>query len=332
LGNSPDDTCDPLRAGRYLCDALGNRLSSIVGSSLVYRSLDNAVHPTRGSIWALNLDVAGLGGSVRYAKLRGNYAHYWPLGGGWIFSVNAEGGYVKGFGHRDPGEDPVRLTDRFFLGEPNMRGFDIRGVGPRIIREGYNTAATGGTVVPVCADETQAADCSAHGGYSFLPTDPNNLYQDALGGDIYYLGKVELEIPLGSGAKELGLRPSIFTDIGSVFHVTKPQLIDTGPTVCSGLCANGQPLYIDNKGTTDTADDQVVATPPDPANPIYAGTLSPGFHEVFLGDTWKPRLSVGIGVNWKSPFGPFRIDFAKVLLKQKGDDTKAFSFNVGTQF
>ena len=31
-------------------------------------------------------------------------------------------------------EDPVRLTDRFFLGEPQIRGFDIRGVGPRVVR------------------------------------------------------------------------------------------------------------------------------------------------------------------------------------------------------
>ena len=56
------------------------------------------------------------------------------------------------------------------------------------------------------------------------------------------------------------------------------------------------------------------------------------FREVFLGDTWKPRVSIGIGVNWNSPFGPFRIDFSKVLLKREGDDTKSFTFNVGTQF
>ena len=56
------------------------------------------------------------------------------------------------------------------------------------------------------------------------------------------------------------------------------------------------------------------------------------FKEFFQGNTWKPRLAVGIGVNWNSPFGPFRIDFAKVLLKREGDDTKSFTFNVGTQF
>lgn len=59
---------------------------------------------------------------------------------------------------------------------------------------------------------------------------------------------------------------------------------------------------------------------------------SPGFKELFLGNSPKPRLSIGIGANWTSPFGPLRLDLAKALLKQKGDDTKLFTFNVGTQF
>jgi outer membrane protein insertion porin family len=54
--------------------------------------------------------------------------------------------------------------------------------------------------------------------------------------------------------------------------------------------------------------------------------------EQFVGDTAKPRVSIGIGVNWNSPFGPLRIDLAKTLLKAKGDDTKLFTFNVGTSF
>ena len=81
-----------------------------------------------------------------------------------------------------------------------------------------------------------------------------------------------------------------------------------------------------------------VATNPTPPNPCVTGvntafgTTIPPFTEEFLGNTWKPRLAVGVGFNWNSPFGPFRIDFAKVLLKREGDDTKSFTFNVGTQF
>ena len=61
-------------------------------------------------------------------------------------------------------------------------------------------------------------------------------------------------------------------------------------------------------------------------------TRNPGFKEFYVGDSAKPRLSIGVGVNWVSPFGPLRIDLAKALLKEDGDDTKLFSFNVGTAF
>ncbi len=62
------------------------------------------------------------------------------------------------------------------------------------------------------------------------------------------------------------------------------------------------------------------------------GTPIAAFRDFYFGDTWKPRVSVGFGVNWRSPFGPFRIDIAKALLKEPGDDTKLITFNVGTQF
>ena len=40
--------------------------------------------------------------------------------------------------------------------------------------------------------------------------------------------------------------------------------------------------------------------------------------ERFLGNSPQPRLSIGFGVNWNSPFGPLRIDLAKALLNQQG--------------
>jgi outer membrane protein insertion porin family len=69
----------------------------------------------------------------------------------------------------------------------------------------------------------------------------------------------------------------------------------------------------------------------DPTQNTHSLLIGP-FEEEYLGDTLKPRVSVGFGVNWNSPFGPFRIDIAKALLKEPGDDTKLITFNVGTQF
>jgi outer membrane protein insertion porin family len=312
-------TCEPLLAGRYLCEALGNRTSSIAGLTLAFDTLDNRLHPTRGRTFSVTTEFAGLGGSVSYLRIRGRAAQYWPLGGGFIFSLQGEGGAIRGLKDRGgAGVDDVRLTDRFFLGEPQIRGFDIRGVGPRVLR--------------------QALVDSDGDGVPELVTDRKRVSDDALGGSAYYLGRAELEIPLSSGAKELGLRPSVFVDVGALWNVTDPVLQNSpypGGINFPQRDANGNALFtqvINNPdGTTTTT---LVTTPTAPngaANTPLLNNIAP-FREVFLGDSPSPRVSVGIGVNWNSPFGPFRIDFAKVLLKQPGDDTKTLTFNVGTQF
>ncbi|RXZ66730.1 outer membrane protein assembly factor BamA [Pelagerythrobacter rhizovicinus] len=304
--------CDPVLAGRYLCEAVGKRTSSIVGLTIAYNSLDNNYRPTRGESLSLSTQYAGLGGSVKYLRLRAKGAKYWPVFGGFIFSLQGEGGVIKGLEDRGPGVDDVRLTDRFFLGEPQFRGFDIRGVGPRVLRQ------------PIREDED---------GNPVVITDRDQVGDDALGGNAYYLGRAELEIPLGSGAREMGLRPSIFLDVGALFNVTRPDL-QSAPYPDGirrqAFDSDGNPLYIDPTDPNETTTDPTDANG-NPNDPFTYQVASP-FQEVFLGDTASPRISVGIGVNWNSPFGPFRIDFAHVLKKEPGDDTKTFTFNVGTQF
>ncbi len=302
--NPPLLECDPLIAGRYLCDAIGKRTSSILGMTLIYDTLDNRMRPSRGRPLSFSTEFAWLGGSVKYARGRVNAAQYYPLGKGFIFSLRAEGGAIfalNDLGNAQNGVDDVRLTDRFYLGEPQMRGFDIRGIGPRVLRKPYDV--TSGT----------------------FATDRNSWSDDAIGGHYYYIAHAEVEIPLGSGAKEMGLRPSVFVDAGAVWGVTSPNPLPlTFPysQVCNGVATSGY-------ATSQAGIPTLPATCTGVADGITTGTP---FQEFFVGNSAKPRVSVGIGVNWNSPFGPFRIDFAKTLLKVDGDDTKAFTFNVGTQF
>ncbi|MDF8334867.1 outer membrane protein assembly factor BamA [Novosphingobium cyanobacteriorum] len=297
--------CSILLAGRYLCDAIGKRTSSILGASLVYDTLDNRLRPTKGTTAVVGGDFAGLGGSVKYARITANAARYFPLGKGFVFSLRGEGGAIKPLSKRFDNDgveiEGARLTDRFFLGEPQIRGFDIRGVGPRVIRKFYSgfdqVTGAGGTV----------------------SNDRNSWSDDSVGGRYYYLAHAELEIPLGSGAREMGLRPSIFADAGAVFGVRNPLISATNPT---GAGSIGQIVYRDASGNlTDK-----------PTTNGVANTPAQKYDELYLGNSPKPRISVGIGVNWNSPFGPFRINFAKVLSKVDGDDPKTFNFNVGTQF
>lgn len=330
-GNSPGDVCDPLVAGRFLCDALGNRTTSSLGASLIYDDRDNRVRPTRGQSIVGSLDFAGLGGSVKYLRGRLNASKHWRVLGDFIFTASAEGGYIHPLEDRGSaidGIDDVRLTDRFFLGEPQIRGFDIRGVGPRVVRS---------ATIP---------GLDTNGNPINQPVEIANGRQtdDAIGGRAYYLGRAELEIPLGSGARELGLRPSIFVDVGAVFKVTPPLLLTDAQTQSFGSRAivdgAGDPV-LDSSGnpTFESAPQYLTVNAAGEAVTTFdamtggvANPIATNFTETFFGDTISPRLSVGFGVNWNSPFGPFRIDIAKALLKVPGDDTKLFTFNVGTQF
>ncbi|MBT2185344.1 outer membrane protein assembly factor BamA [Sphingobium nicotianae] len=308
--------CDPLLASQYLCDAIGDRATSTIGYTLSFDSRDNRIRPTRGHSISFTQDFAGLGGSVRYLRNRLSADKYWPLGGGFIFSLKGEAGYIKSFEKSSSASsDPVRLTDRFFLGEPQLRGFDIRGVGPRIVRKPYLYDASGN---PTGVNE-----------------DRSTWSDDSLGGRAYYLAHAEIEIPLGSGARDLGLRPSVFVDAGAVFGVRAPTYANGGLIdLPNGFTF---PAY-DSAGLRQciNSTDSTLSSIPNgatcPTGTTLYGTTIPGFKEFYLGDTPKPRVSVGFGVNWNSPFGPFRIDIAKALITAPGDDTKLVTFNIGTQF
>ncbi len=49
-------------------------------------------------------------------------------------------------------------------------------------------------------------------------------------------------------------------------------------------------------------------------------------------DSAALRLSTGLGISWKSPFGPIRIDLADPILKQSYDKSQVFRFSFGTKF
>ena len=280
--------CDPAKAGQYLCDEIGNRLTSSIGYTVALDNTDG-IRPTRGQRVILSQDFAGLGGDTKYLRTRIEGTKYKRLPKNFILSGHVEAGYIAPLG-KDPanGSDPVRISDRFFGAQ--LRGFDVRGIGPRILRRSYDN------------DGVLSA---------------TSTVSDALGGHAYYMGRLEAEFPTSSGLRSLGIRPSAYVDAGSVFKLKSPNLSNIGAT-CT-------------RPATTTVPADVTRVDPGVACPTGYDRVN-GFRDFFEGNSGKPRLSIGVGVNWTSPFGPLRIDIAKALLKQKGDDTKLFSFNVGTQF
>ena len=296
-----NEECDIIRAGRYLCDQLGTTLSSVVGYSLVFDNR-NGIRATRGQRVVLSQDFAGLGGDTKYIRTRLDATKYIQLPKSFILSIHGEGGYIHPLkSDPAPGVDAIRLTDRFF--GPQMRGFDIRGIGPRIIRQPYLSPTTVGDDI---------------------------VGNDAIGGRAYYMGRVEVEIPVSSNIRSLGLRPTVFVDAGSVWKVKQPGLVDI-PGICVGPDGPDEDTAGDIQ-VLDPGDTCMLGPDPNTAADDFIYQPNTGIKEFFMGNSIKPRLSVGVGVNWQSPFGPLRIDIAKALLTQEGDETKLFSFNVGTQF
>jgi outer membrane protein insertion porin family len=232
-------------------------------------------------------DFAGLGGDVRYLRSRAEGTKFWghrprlrPLGPGrGRLHPSAAGGEA-------PGLDPIRISDRFFT--PQLRGFDIRGIGPRIRRTSYTADAT------ALEDEGQVTD--------------------ALGGRAYYMGRLELEIPLGAGARNLGLGRRRSSTSARCSSCARRRCQHPGRSAAT--CRRHRTDRSARRSSRRADQANCAAAPTNTALLELLARL----REEFLGNSAKPRLSIGIGVNWTSPFGPLRIDLAKALLKQEGDD------------
>lgn len=195
----------------------------------------------------------------------GGDAHYAKIEAhGWYFMPVYEDAVVLKLegnaGQIIPFDGDVRLQDRFFKGADTFRGFATAGVGPR--QRG------------------------------------NDGYTDAVGGQTYAIGTVELTFPVGL-PEQWGIMGEVFSDFGTVF--------DSG--VDTVLAGEGDCSYGNNKVP-----------------------LGENARNCTSYDSAALRLSVGAGVVWASPFGPLRFEAAYPLLKAEKDKTEWFRFSVGTAF
>lgn len=259
------DTELAIGLGRSFQESIGQRFQSIVGVTLRTDSRNSLIRPTRGKSFSISQDFAGLGGDVKYLRTRVNTDNYWTPWAGWTFRLSAEGGFIEGLGQS------VLLADKFYIGGPRIRGFDVAGIGPR----------------------------------DFSGTTTRNT--SSLGGTAFYIGRAELFFPLGDAALESGINASVFIDAGSLF---RGQISDT-PNCEFSLTE---------------FEDFEAASLDDPTLTFPFST------NCIAGDSPRPRVAVGIGFSWQSPFGPFRIDLSRALRKQLGDRTQTLQFNVGTTF
>ncbi len=217
-------------ASRFIRDQEGANTSSLIGHSLTWDTRNNRFDTTDGNFLRFSQDFAGLGGDSRYIRHEFRAASFFPIAPKWTFSLSGNGGHLYGWDD----EREIRINERFFVGNRQLRGFDRAGIGPRDITT-----------------------------------------NDALGGNIYYTGSAEITFPLGL-PDDLGFLGAAFVDVGDLWDI-------------------------------DQSGSEIV-------------------------DANTPRVAAGLGVSWRSPFGPIRIDFAKALVKEDHDETQLFNFSFGTRF
>ncbi len=107
--------------------ANGKALTSMLGYTLNYNTLDNNKNPTDGLFVEFKQDYAGVGGDVSYLKTTIDAKYYTPLVSDIVGLLRVQGGILNNVGK------DIRMLDHFQMGPNLVRGFAQNGIGPRDI-------------------------------------------------------------------------------------------------------------------------------------------------------------------------------------------------------
>ena len=219
-------------------------ITSVVTPSFTFSSLDRPVGPHRGKDFNIAMQVAGVGGNVKYITPIASYRQFFPMKG---LKVNREGHNVLGYrvqlSHITGfGGEVAPPTHRFYAGgEQDLRGFDTRSVGPYVFipnKVDFTLTNPDGTSVPL--NPTNPAL-----GNVVIPLPIYRMV--SIGGDTQLIANLEYRIPIVSQVTF-----AFFTDFGMDFDAQPGQLRQSTagqslisgaqygcPTVVNGACFGG---------------------------------------------------------------------------------------------
>ncbi|WP_409334224.1 outer membrane protein assembly factor BamA [Bradyrhizobium manausense] len=221
--------------------ANGRTLTSAVGYTLTYNTLDNTKNPTDGLLVDFKQDFAGVGGDVTYLKTALDTKYYTPLVSEIISVIHLQGGVLNKIGNND-----LRMLDHFQMGPNLVRGFASNGIGPRdITYAGYG--ATG----------------------------------DALGGTKYWGASMELQMPFWFLPKEVGLKGAVYADAGSLWDYQGPTSWAATGEVNTKACPTCGLQYDDSSVVRSSVGVGLIwASPFGPLRFDYAVPLTKGKYDV----------------------------------------------------
>jgi outer membrane protein insertion porin family len=233
------------RSGVAGQNQLNGIITSVVSPSFTFSSLDRAVGPHSGRDFNIALQVAGVGGNVKYYSPVASYRQFYPMKG---LRINREGhnvlayrlqlAHVSGFA----GEVAPPTHRIYSGGESDIRGFDVRSASPYLFIPNvvqFNLTNPDGTTVP--RDPTNPSLGNVQ-----IPLPIYRLV--AIGGDTSFTSNLEYRIPIVSQVTF-----ALFTDFGLTFDAQPGQLRQSAagqsvingasygcPTIVNGACFGGQ--------------------------------------------------------------------------------------------
>jgi outer membrane protein insertion porin family len=188
--------------------ANGATLTSLVGYSLQYNTVDDNRNPTSGISAAFNQDFAGVGGNVRFVRETADLRRYFEVVYDIVGVMHLQGGTIQGWGNGGVdggqiGATGVRMLDNFQMGPNLVHGFAPAGIGPRDLTFGTTN--------------------------------------DALGGTHYWGASLEFQSPVAFIPKEMGIKVAAYVDAGSLWSYKGPT---ASPLTGETMVASSDSMFI----------------------------------------------------------------------------------------
>ena len=218
----------------------GAALTSALGYTLTYNTLDNTKNPTDGLLIDWRQDFAGVGGNVSYLKSAVDAKYFTPLVSDIVSVIHLQGGVLNKIGDKD-----LRMLDHYQMGPTLVRGFASNGIGPRDITY-RSLGATG----------------------------------DALGGTRYWGASAELQMPFWFLPKEVGLKGSVYADAGSLWGYQGPTSWAATGEVNTAACKCAMQYDDSKVVRSSVGVGLIWASPFGPLRFDYAVPLSKGKYDV----------------------------------------------------
>jgi len=289
------------RSGIQGQNALDGIVNSSASLSYIYNTINNPQRPRSGKEFSAVLQVAGIGGNVRYIFPALAFKEFKPVKyllpnpeGHNIFGIRSELKYIQGFGG-----DVAPPNNRFYAGgEGDLRGFDVRSTTPyayipnKIL---FNLSNPDGSCVPRDPNNPQLGQCIQ------VPLPVYSVV--SVGGDLNFTNNMEYRIPIAGPVTF-----AFFNDFGIDAAVSRTQLKQSP----EGAASLNSPLYgcpVYNNGTCE-------------------GGVQIHFNQYIRplpGTNFVPRMSTGAELQVIMPIinAPFRIYYAfnPLRLERQDDGT-----------